>query len=154
MWTRVLEIVTLVLTALVMGVFWGTWFTLTRSLEVFSAAEFIHIGKTIIANVGGPMAILMPLTLAAMLVVTWQKYKVDKTSFYLYLSSLLLMLVTLIITLTILVPIDNQIAAWTPETVPANWESLRTTWDNYHTVRTFTSIGSFAALASAAVRSD
>jgi uncharacterized membrane protein len=152
MWTRVLDIVTLVLTALVMGVFWGTWFTLTRSLEVFSAAEFIHIGKTIIANVGGPMAVLMPLTLAAMLVATWLRFKKDKRSFYLHLISLLLMVATLIITLMILVPIDNQIATWTPETVPGNWESLRTTWDNYHTVRTFTSISSFAALAVGVVR--
>jgi hypothetical protein len=48
------------LLALVAGVFWGTWFTLTRSIDTFSAAEFIHIGKTIIANVAWPMRILMP----------------------------------------------------------------------------------------------
>ncbi|HEV8376090.1 MAG TPA: hypothetical protein VGR38_07645 [Candidatus Polarisedimenticolia bacterium] len=48
------------LAALVTGVFWGTWFTLTRSLESFSAAEFPHIGKTIIANVAMPMRLLMP----------------------------------------------------------------------------------------------
>jgi hypothetical protein len=50
----------LFLLALVMGVFWGTWFTLTRSIETFSADEFIHIGQTIITNVAWPMRILMP----------------------------------------------------------------------------------------------
>ena len=45
----------LLFTALVMGVFWGTWFTLSRSLHDFAAPEFLHIGKTIIANVAWPM---------------------------------------------------------------------------------------------------
>src|SRR6266566_1763960 len=64
---KVIEFTTLILAALVMGVFWGTWFTLTRSIPDFSATEFIHIGKTIIANVAVPMAILMPVTLLMML---------------------------------------------------------------------------------------
>ena len=51
---RAVEFAALILSALVMGVFWGTWFTLTRSLDNFSAAEFIHIGKTIISNVAIP----------------------------------------------------------------------------------------------------
>jgi uncharacterized membrane protein len=139
------EFATLILTALVMGVFWGTWFTLTRSLNDFSPAEFIHIGKVIIANVAGPMSVLMPLTLLSMLLAVWQVYRINKSTFYLYLASFLLMIVTLIITLAVMVPIDNQIAVWSPESIPANWESLRRTWDNFHTVRTFTSILSFGA---------
>src|SRR5215831_16492836 len=51
MWPFRSEFFALMLSALVMGVFWGTWFTLTRSIHDFSAEEFIHIGKTIIANV-------------------------------------------------------------------------------------------------------
>jgi uncharacterized membrane protein len=140
------EFASLILLALVMGVFWGTWFTLTRSLSDFSPAEFVHIGKVIIANVGGPMSVLMPLTLLVMLLAMLQVYKTNKNAFYLYLVSFLLMIVTLIITLVVMVPIDNQIATWLPETLPANWQSLRQTWDNFHTVRTITSILSFAAL--------
>jgi uncharacterized membrane protein len=127
-----------------MGVFWGTWFTLTRSIPDFSAAEFIHIGKTIIANVATPMSILMPTTLLMMLLVMWQSYRVNRTSFYLYSLSFLLMVVTLIITVGVEVPIDNQIKTWTETTVPANWESLRHTWNQFHTIRTFTSIASVA----------
>jgi uncharacterized membrane protein len=137
---RVTEFATLILAALVMGVFWGTWFTLTRSIPDFSAAEFIHIGKTIIANVAVPMAILMPVTLLMMLIAIWQSYRVNKSTFYLYALSFLLMVVTLIITVAVEVPIDNQIKTWTENTVPANWESLRHTWDQFHTLRTFTSI--------------
>ena len=57
--------------ALVTGVFWGTRFTLTRSLDSFSAAEFLHIGKTIIANVAVPMRILMHASLLVTLGAIW-----------------------------------------------------------------------------------
>ena len=61
--------VCLILVMLVTGVFWGTWFTLTRSLDQFPPDNFIRIGKTIIANVAWPMRILMPLTLVMLVLV-------------------------------------------------------------------------------------
>ena len=140
------EFISLVLTSLVMGVFWGTWFTLTRSIHDFSPAEFIHIGKTIIANVAIPMSIIMPATLLFMLITISLGRHANRISFYLYLLSFLLMVTTLIITVAVEVPIDNQIKAWTETTVPSNWESLRQRWDVFHTVRTFTSIASFVFL--------
>ncbi len=139
---KALEFTALMLTALVTGVFWGTWFTLTRSLENFSPAEFIHIGKIIISNVALPMRILMPTTLLVMLFVVWQTFRTCKLSFYLYCLSFFLMLVTLVITVGVEVPIDNQIKTWTAQSIPSNWQSLRHTWNLFHTVRTFTSIAS------------
>ena len=141
---KVVEFFAVMLAALVMGVFWGTWFTLTRSIHNFSAGEFIHIGKTIIANVALPMSIIMPATLLLMIVAAWLSQRVNRYSSYLYLLSFLLMVVTLIITVAIEVPIDNQIKTWTEASVPSNWESLRHTWDQFHTLRTFTSIASVA----------
>ena len=135
--------ITVILLMLVTAVFCGTWFTLTRSLKGFSAGEFIHIGKTIIANVAVPMRIIMPAALLFLLWSMWSSYKTNKTVFWLFTISFVLMVVTLIITVAIEVPIDNQIKNWTVETVPANWTSLRQTWDEFHTIRTFTSIGSF-----------
>jgi len=137
---KIAEFATLLLIALVMGVFWGTWFTLTRSIPDFSAAEFIHIGKTIIGNVGMSMRIIMPATLLMMIITILLSRRVNRVAFYLYILSFLLMVITLIITVTVEVPIDNKIKTWTEATVPANWESLRATWDKFHTVRTFTSI--------------
>ena len=52
------------------------------------------------------------------------------------------MVITLIITVAVEVPIDNKINTWTEATVPANWETLRATWEQFHIVRTFTSIAS------------
>jgi len=136
--------ITAFLIMLVTGVFWGTWFTLTRSLQNFEAAEFIHIGKTIIANVAIPMRIIMPATLFFLLWSMWINYKNNRPAFNLYTISFVLMLITLVITVGVQVPIDNQIKTWTANTIPDNWKSLRQTWDIFHTARTFTSIGSFA----------
>ena len=137
-----IEFISLMLAALVMGVFWGTWFTLTRSIHDFSAAEFIHIGKTIIDNVAIPMRILMPATLLLMLIAVLLSRHINKYSFYLYSISFLLMVITLIITVAVEVPIDNQIKTWTETSLPENWESIRQKWGMFHTLRTFTSIAS------------
>lgn len=137
---KAIEFISLLLVSLVMGVFWGTWFTLTRSIHDFSATEFIHIGKTIISNVALPMSIIMPATLVFMLIAIWMSRRINKQSFYLYILSFLLMIITLIITVALEVPIDNQIKTWTAATVPVNWEALRLKWDRFHSIRTFTSI--------------
>ena len=141
---KLTEFFALLLSTLVMGVFWGTWFTLTRSLEDFSPAEFIHIGKTIIANVAMPMRILMPLTILLLLIAAWLCRKLNSFTFYLYSASFVLMVITLIITVAVEVPIDNQIKIWTPDTMPADWQVLRIKWNQFHTFRTFISIGSVA----------
>jgi uncharacterized membrane protein len=146
------EFLALLLIALVMGVFWGTWFTLTRSLENFTPSEFLHIGKTIIANVAMPMRILMPATLLVMLLAIIQSPKANKASFYLYIFSFVLMIVTLIITVGVEVPIDNQIKTWTENNLPGNWQALRFKWNNFHTLRTFTSFGSLALFSLGVIK--
>ncbi len=49
-------------------------------------------------------------------------------------------------TLVVNVPIDNEIKGWTVAAMPARWEQLRDTWETYHLLRTFVSLGSFALL--------
>jgi uncharacterized membrane protein len=61
------------------------------------------------------------------------------------------MVITLIITVGIEVPIDNQIKNWTENTLPGNWQKLRQTWDAFHTLRTFTSITSLAFFSLAII---
>lgn len=136
----------LVLVMLVTGVFWGTWFTLTRSLDDFPPDNFIRIGKTIISNVAWPMRILMPATLLTLLWLCLATAKLRPT-FYFFISSLILMIITLLITVIVEVPIDNLIKTWTVSTIPDNWTALREKWDKFHTLRTFTSILSFVTLS-------
>jgi uncharacterized membrane protein len=142
----VLYFVSLILVMLVTGVFWGTWFTLTRSLDAFPPDNFIRIGRTIIGNVAWPMRILMPATLVMLLWLCIATARV-RPSFYFFVGALILMVITLLITVGVEVPIDNQIKTWTPETLPANWAELRSTWNQFHTLRTITSVMSFISLS-------
>jgi len=141
--TKMIKHISCTLTMLVTGVFWGTWFTMTRSISDFSSAEFIHIGKVIIANVADPMRILMPVCLLFLGLSTWLEYRRKSRAFYPLLASLTLMIVTMLITILVEVPIDNQIKTWTATTVPNNWETIRAKWAWYHGLRTITSIASF-----------
>jgi hypothetical protein len=43
-------------------------------------------------------------------------------------------------------PLNQQIAAWTPQTLPANWRATRDAWDGFHAASS-----GFAALALAAL---
>ena len=134
----------LFLLMLITGVFWGTWFTLTRSIEGFSAEEFIHIGKVIIANVAVPMSIIMPAGIVLMLLSLWFYGDKKSAGFYTGLLSLVLIIIVLLVTLLVMVPIDNIIKQWTTATIPQNWNETRHTWNTFHAVRTFASLVSFA----------
>jgi hypothetical protein len=58
-----------ILFALVMGVFWGAWFALSRSIAVLRAQTFLDIGHATIRNLGVPISILMPLSLVSAIIV-------------------------------------------------------------------------------------
>jgi Anthrone oxygenase len=147
-WT-VADFAALFLLALVTGVFWGTWFTLTRSITTFSAGEFIHIGQTIIADVAWPMRFLMPACILAMTFSAWLIAGKNSTAFYLSFVACLLIITALLITLIVEVPIDNQIKTWTITTIPSDWTMIRARWERFHAARTFVSLGSLASFIAA-----
>jgi len=149
--SKLIDFAGLFLLALVTGVFWGTWFTLTRSIETFSAAEFIHIGKTIIANVAWPMRILVPACILFMVLAAGLYPEKKSPGFFLNVAACLLIIVALLITLLVEVPIDNQIKTWTAETTPSDWEAVRERWQYFHTARTFVSLASLGSLAIAII---
>jgi hypothetical protein len=132
---------------LITGVFWGTWFTLTRSIESFSPAEFIHIGQVIIANVAMSMRFLMPAGILLMLLSVLQHGNKKSLGFYSRITALVLIVIVLLITLLVLVPIDNEIKLWTESTVPADWEAIRDKWQTFHAFHIFASLGSFAGFS-------
>jgi hypothetical protein len=66
---RVVEFVNLFLYALVAGVFWGTWFSLSRSMASITPQTFLEVGRIMIQNLGTPMSLLIPATLVTNLTV-------------------------------------------------------------------------------------
>jgi uncharacterized membrane protein len=143
---RTAQTVTIVLFALVMGVFWGTWFALSRTMNRLSAETFVAVGHEMIRNLGVPMAILLPLALLSALVtlvLLWQGGR--EAPFWWLLAGFLLMVAALVITLAVEVPIDNKIEVWTAATLPGDWRSIQSRWETFHTIRTFLSIAAVVA---------
>lgn len=147
----IVQFISLVLLMLVTGIFWGTWFSLSRSIEKVSAATFLENGRVFINNLAKPMRFIMPLTILFVIASVVFYPNKGSAGFMLDIVSLALIIITLLITLVIEVPIDNQIKTWTVSTLPPNWESLRSKWQLFHTIRTFTSIGSFVFLLASAL---
>ncbi|HEV8376089.1 MAG TPA: DUF1772 domain-containing protein [Candidatus Polarisedimenticolia bacterium] len=55
------------------------------------------------------------------------------------------MIVTLLDTLLVEVPIDNEIKRWTAEALPGDWERKRLRWNRFHALRAWTSIAGLGA---------
>jgi hypothetical protein len=137
---KIIRLITGVLLILVAGLFWGTWFALSRTMYHLPVEIFIIIGKEIIANVAVPMRIIMPASLLGLMILLLGSRKNKRVYFYSMLLCFLLFLTALIITVAIEVPIDNQIKTWTAATVPGNWEAIRDRWETFHTTRTFVAL--------------
>jgi len=149
-WLRPALFVHVFLFALVLGVFWGTWFSLSRSISAITAPTFLEIGHTMIGNLGGPMAVLMPATLVSAVPVLIALHRLHRrTSFSLTLVGVGLLAFALVITLSVNVPIDNDIARWSVDTLPSDWTSIRNRWEAYHAARTFVTLAGFGSALAA-----
>jgi uncharacterized membrane protein len=149
--TRAAQATTIVLFALVMGVFWGTWFSLSRTMGQLSAETFLAVGHQMIRNLGGPMAILLPLSLLSALATLACCGRTGRGRVLVDGGRVLLMVAALIVTLAVEVPIDNRIQAWTVATLPADWRSIQWRWELWHTIRTFLSIAAVVTATTSAV---
>ena len=142
---RAAQATTIVLFALVMGVFWGTWFSLSRTMSQLSAETFLAVGHEMIQNLGMPMAILLPLALLSALITLALLWPNRTAAFWWLAAGFVLMVAALVVTLAVEVPIDNRIETWTATTLPGDWRSIQTRWELFHTIRTFLSIGAVVA---------
>jgi uncharacterized membrane protein len=138
--------------ALVVGVVWGTSFSLSRSMNSITAAMFLEVGHTMMTNLGGPMAVLMPATMVSAVPVLFVLYRLRRRgSLYLLLVGTALLVVALIITLSVNVPIDDAIAGWTVDTLPSDWTTIRNRWEVYHAARTLISLAGFGSALAAVI---
>lgn len=138
---RIAQFICILLLFLTAGVMWGTWFSLSRSIQSIAPETFLGIGHAMIANLATPMSIIMPLGLLSLLPVLFLLFQQKRmAAFYLTLCGLACFVAVLGITLTVNVPIDNQITHWTIETLPQNWEMIRDRWEFHHALRTLASV--------------
>ncbi|MGE4055712.1 MAG: anthrone oxygenase family protein [Vicinamibacterales bacterium] len=144
---KILQLLSVMLFALVTGVFWGTWFSLSRSIDTITPATFLEVGHIMISNLGGPMSILLPASILSAVPIMYVLYRRGESSaFVLATIAVALMLAALTVTLLVNVPLDDRFAVWTIATLPPDWRVSRDRWEFYHGVRTLLSVASLSSL--------
>jgi hypothetical protein len=154
-YAKVAQFVNIMVYVLVAGVMWGTWLSLARTMTGYDAGTFLTDGKHMIANLATVMAVLMIAAVALGVVVVVVLFRRGSAvAGWLALTGVVLMIGVLAVTLAVEVPIDNLISHWTVDTLPADWMAIRSRWAAFHTLRTFLSLGSVAALVGAALTQE
>jgi uncharacterized membrane protein len=144
---KAVQFVTLLLFSLVTGVFWGTWFSLSRSMAAITPGTFLEVGRLMIANLAGPMRVLMPAAVLSAIVLCVVVFRRRHTRGTLFAGAALVsMIIAMIVTLAVNVPIDRQIQSWTTATLPPDWNAIRDRWESYHGLRTLVSLVGLACL--------
>jgi uncharacterized membrane protein len=145
------QLISIILSALTVGMFHGPWIALSRSMKTFSPEFFLQIVDRMNSNMAPVMTVLMPGTMLSIIPVLLSSYRQQPMVFNLTAAALLFFLIALLVTVVIEVPIVQQIVTWTPSTLPANWTQLRDRWMRFHVVRVVAGITSLILLLIAAI---
>lgn len=140
-----LEVVTVVIVGLMVGVEFSVAFIMNRVLDALPEDS----GQLGHAHGGQMLGALMPfwyigsfLLSAIWAVAGWQHHG-------LVVTAACLLIVSVVMSILLLVPINNRNKTWTPENRPADWKQQLHRWDRYHYVRVAVIIAAFTLLVVA-----
>jgi len=102
-------------------------YTLDDKIHVASAQTFARI-------YGAVMPIWYALTLVLTIAITFLLRQTG-SPFILAVASTVFWLAAILLTVTGLVPINNQVSHWDLERLPGDWKQLRNQWDRLHLIR-------------------
>jgi hypothetical protein len=147
----ILDVVSITLAALVLGVFWGPWLALTRSLDTLVAPVFLTVVHRMDKNLGRSMTILYPVTLVAIVTMPILSYRCTAAAFWLVAAGLAMFVIALVVTTAIEVPIVATIRDWTETSMPGDWQALRDRWVRFHLLRVIPGILGVSLLTAGAL---
>ncbi|MFF0433007.1 anthrone oxygenase family protein [Streptomyces sp. NPDC004327] len=144
-----LEVVTTVLVGLMVGVEFAVAFVMN---PIFSALPE-DSNQQARSHGGRMLGALMPFWYIGSLVLSaiWAVAAWDRPGTGLVVTAAGLLILSVVMSLLLLVPINNQGKTWTPENRPADWKEQMNRWDRYHYVRVAVIIAAFALLVTALV---
>jgi uncharacterized membrane protein len=145
------ELISIVLLALMAGMFHGPWAALSRSMSTFTPEVFLAIVDRMNRNMAPVMTVLMPASLLSIVPVLILSYHERPLTFVLSATALVLFIVALLVTILVEVPIIEEIATWTVSTLPADWQQLRDRWLRFHLIRVIAGLASLVLLVVGAI---
>jgi len=148
---KIYELISIILAALVAGMFSGPWAALSRSMNTFGPDVFLAIVDRMNRNMAAVMTPLMPASLLSIVPVLVLSWHTLPRTFYLNLAGLASFVLALLVTIIVEVPIVEQVVTWTVPTLPDNWEQLRDRWGAFHLVRVAAGLAGFVFLLAGAI---
>jgi uncharacterized membrane protein len=142
-----LQAVTAVTVGLMVGVEFSVAFVLNRILDALPG-DSGQLGR---AHGGRMLGAVMPVwyITSLVLVAIWAIAGWHHHGSSLVVTAGALLILSVIMSLLLLVPINNQGKTWTPENRPADWKQQMNRWDRFHYVRVAVIVAAFALLAAA-----
>ncbi|GAA1269255.1 DUF1772 domain-containing protein [Streptomyces aureus] len=142
-----LEVITTVIVGVMVGVEFSVAFVMNR---IFNALpeDSGQLGR---AHGGRMLGAVMPFWYigSLVLVAVWAVAGWHHHGAGLVVTAGALLMLSVIMSILLLVPINNRGKTWTPENRPADWKEQMNRWDRWHYVRVAVIIAAFALLAAA-----
>ena len=142
-----LEVVTIVVVGVMVGVEFSVPFFSNPILNALPGDNGLR-GRVHGARLGGAV---MPFWYIGSLVLSavWAVAGWHHSGAGLVVTAAALLILSVIMSLLLLVPINNRGKTWTPENRPADWKEQMNRWDRFHYVRVAVIITAFTLLAAA-----
>ncbi|KOG44340.1 MULTISPECIES: DUF1772 domain-containing protein [Streptomyces] len=140
-----------VFTTVVVGVMVGVEFAVAFVINPILNALPEDSGQLGRAHGGRMLGAVMPVWYigSLVLVAVWAIAGRHHHGTGLVVTAGALLILSVIMSILLLVPINNRSKTWTPENRPADWKQQTNRWDRYHYVRVAVIIAAFALLAAA-----
>jgi uncharacterized membrane protein len=142
-----LEVFTTVIVGLMVGVEFSVAFVINRILDALPE-DSGQLGR---AHGGRMLGAVMPVwyITSLILVTAWAITGRHHQGTALVITAGALLLLSVIMSILLLVPINNRAKTWTPDNRPADWKQQMNRWDRLHYIRVAAIIAAFALLAAA-----
>ncbi|NDZ82184.1 DUF1772 domain-containing protein [Streptomyces sp. SID10853] len=142
-----LEAVATVVVGLMVGVEFSVAFVINRILDSLPG-DSGQLGR---AHGGRMLGAVMPVWYISslVLVAAWAIAGWHRHGTALVVTAAALLLLSVIMSVLLLVPINNRGKTWTPDDRPADWKQQMNRWDRLHYVRVAVLIAAFALLVTA-----
>ena len=104
-------------------------------ISALDDATHVRAAQALAAALGRAMPFWYALTLLLSGAVAFFDRPAGMPGHGLALTATGLFAAMIVYTVLLSVPINNQIAKWQPDSLPANWRELRRRWDTLHAIR-------------------
>jgi uncharacterized membrane protein len=142
-----LEVFTTVVVGVMVGVEFAVSFFLNPILNGLPGDNGLR-GRTHGARLGGAVMPFWYIT-SLVLVGFWAVAGWHHHGTGLVVTAAALLILSVIMSILLLVPINNRGKTWTPDNRPADWKEQMNRWDRFHYVRVAVIIAAFALLVAA-----